>query len=271
MNYAHDRNFFAGRKPRVMAHRGASGDAPENTIPAFFLAIEQEADILETDAHVSLDGHVVVFHDETVDRTTNGTGAVANMTLAELKRLDAGYRFTTDGGKTFPYRDRGVRIATLEEVLATFPQMPINIELKAHDERLVRGACELLDKFGRFEDGSVLLAAFDHGLMSMLRKHAPEKAYTSFSAAEIRGMLLRTWLLWPFRSRGLAFQVPPKRGVVPILTRRFVRLSHALGYEVHPWTIDDPDEMRRLLDLGVDGLFTNYPARARAVINERQK
>lgn len=270
MEVHYDRQFFAGRRPRIMAHRGASGEAPENTIPAFQLAIEQDADVLEMDVHLTSDGHVVVCHDGTVDRMTDGTGPVASMTLAQLQRLDAGYRFTTDGGKTFPYRGKGVYIPTLKEVLERFPQMPFNIEIKAEDRKLVEGTCELLDAFGRFADQSVVLAAFRHPLMELLRKAAPGHAQTSFSVSEIRQFLLKTWLLLPrFNSTGVAFQVPVRKSILRIVTPRFVRVAHRLGFEVHPWTIDDKKEMHRLLDMGVDGLFTNFPARAREVLAER--
>src|SRR5829696_2712479 len=117
--------------PVNLAHRGASSLAPENTIEAFRLALEAGAGGLELDVHMTSDGHIVVIHDATVDRTTNGTGAVSEMTLHELRRLDAGHNFSPDGGPTRPYRGRGVRVPTLGEVLREFPGVAVNIEIKA--------------------------------------------------------------------------------------------------------------------------------------------
>src|ERR671916_458700 len=116
-----------GEWPVNLAHRGASALAPENTIEAFRLAVEAGAGGLELDVHVTRDGHIVVIHDATVDRTTNGTGAVSEMTLEELRRLDAGHNFSPDGGPTRPYRGRGVRVPTLGEVLREFPGVAVNI------------------------------------------------------------------------------------------------------------------------------------------------
>lgn len=266
---SYDRTFFAGKRPRIMAHRGASGEAPENTIPAFDLAVEQAADILEMDVHLTRDGYVVVAHDPTVDRVTDGHGAIADMTLAQLQALDAGYRFTADGGTTYPFRGTGVQVPTLAQVLARYPQMPLNIEIKAHSEVLVRKTRALLEEHGRLGDKSVVLAAFDHGLIEIIRRIAPE-VETCFSVKEIRQFLVRTWLNVPrFRSIGRAFQVPVRRSLLRIVTARFVRVAQAAGFEVHPWTIDDEAEMHRLLDLGVDGLFTNHPALARQVLAAR--
>src|ERR671921_1084938 len=117
--------------PVNLAHRGASSLAPENTIEAFRLALEAGAGGLELDVHMTRDGHIVVIHDATVDRTTNGFGAVSEMTFDELRRFDAGHNFSPDGGSTRPYRGRGVRVPTLGEVLEEFPSVAVNIDIKA--------------------------------------------------------------------------------------------------------------------------------------------
>src|SRR5918911_3284289 len=119
-----------GAWPVNLAHRGASALAPENTIEAFRLALEAGAGGLELDVHMTRDGHIVVIHDATVDRTTNGSGAVSEMTFDELRRFDAGHNFSPDGGPTRPYRGRGVRVPTLGEVLEEFPGVAVNIDLK---------------------------------------------------------------------------------------------------------------------------------------------
>src|SRR5919107_2807685 len=119
-----------GEWPVNLAHRGASALAPENTIEAFRLAVGAGAGGLELDVHMTRDGQIVVIHDPTVDRTTNGSGAVSEMTFDELRRLDAGHTFSPDGGPTRPYRGRGIRVPTLEEVLEGFPDVAVNIDLK---------------------------------------------------------------------------------------------------------------------------------------------
>src|SRR5918911_3904757 len=119
-----------GEWPVNLAHRGASALAPENTIEAFRLAVEAGAGGLELDVHMTRDGHIVVIHDATVDRTTNGFGAVSEMTFHELRRFDAGHDFSPDGGPTRPYRGRGVQVPTLGEVLEEFPGVAVNIDLK---------------------------------------------------------------------------------------------------------------------------------------------
>src|SRR5215213_3619479 len=116
--------------PVNFAHRGGAGIAPENTLEAFREGLRVGAGVLELDVHTTADGHIVVMHDPAVDRTTQGTGPVREMTLAELKRLDAGYRFTRDEGGTFPHRGEGIRIPTLEEVYDEFTEVPINVEIK---------------------------------------------------------------------------------------------------------------------------------------------
>src|SRR5918994_6298404 len=120
-----------GEWPVNLAHRGASALAPENTIDAFRLAVEAGAGGLELDVHMTRDGHIVVIHDATVDRTTNGSGAVSEMTLAKLRGFDAGHTFSPDGDPTRPYRGKGVRVPTLVEILEEFPELPVNIEIKA--------------------------------------------------------------------------------------------------------------------------------------------
>jgi glycerophosphoryl diester phosphodiesterase len=252
-----------------MAHRGASGLAPENTMPSFTLGRDHGADVLEMDVHLSADEHVVVCHDPTVDRTTDGSGAIAGMTLAQLQALDAGYRFTADGGKTFPYRGQGIVIPTLAQVLDVFPQMPVNIEIKAKDERLVRQTAKLLNDHGRIEDGTVMLAAFDQDLTDLIRKLVPG-ALTVKSAREIGKFLALSHLhltAW-FSPVGDAIQPPIKKGLIRVVSRRFVKAAHRQGLEVHVWTVDDESEMRQLLDIGVDGLFTNFPGRLRKLVDE---
>ena len=209
--------------------------------------------------HATADGQVVVFHDETLDRTTDGTGLVRSLPLAALQRLDAGHRFRAPDG-TYPFRDRGLRVPTLEEVLAAFPHVPLNIEVKQADPPIEPAVATVLDRFAARE--RTLLAAEDGMIMARIRAAAPD-VLTSFSAPEVAEWVyrLRDGRLADYRPPGIALQVPPAFGDVALVTADSVAAAHRLGLEVHAWTINEEREMEALLDLGVDGIMTDFPAR----------
>lgn len=259
--------YLDGPRPRLFAHRGASGTAPENTLEAFAEGLEAGADRLELDVHATADGEIVVFHDETLERTTNGSGLVRERTLAELKKLDAGYNFVDESGR-FAWRGRGVRIATLAEVLEQFPDTPLNIELKYDGGKEVEAFYDVVDAH-RARD-RVLVAAFEDPIIQRLRD-VGGKVISSLSAAEVAqfvgGCLTDT--LHGYVAPGQALQVPPKHEEVEIVTPMFVEAAHRYGMEVHVWTINDEAEMERLLDLGVDGLMSDFPKRAFEVYRRR--
>jgi glycerophosphoryl diester phosphodiesterase len=208
-----------------------------------------------------------VIHDETLERTTDGAGPVRALPLAALKRLDAGHRFRAPDG-THPYRDRGVRIPTLAELLEAFPDTPINVEIKQQDPPIVAAVLATLDRFGARD--RTLLAAEEGTIMARIRVAAPEIA-TSFSAPEVAEFIfrLRAEGHADYRPPGIALQVPPAFRDTPIVTRESVAAAHALGLEVHVWTINAEAEMEALVDLGVDGIMTDFPARAAAVLRRR--
>jgi len=210
---------------------------------------------------------VVVVHDETLDRTTDGTGSVRSLDLAALKRLDAGHHFRTADG-AYPYRGRGLRIPTLAEVLEAFPGVPLNIEIKQLEPPIEKAVLAALDRHEARE--RTVLAAEDATIMGRIRAAAPDVA-TSFSAAEVAEFLVRfrDGALTTYRPPGVALQVPPAFQGTPIITVDSVRAAHDLGLEVHAWTINDEDEMGTLLDLGVDGIMTDLPSRAVALLRAR--
>ena len=156
-------------RPLLFAHRGASIEAPENTLESFSVALDVGANVLELDVHLSQDEQVVVFHDETLDRTTNGSGEVREHSLAELKRLDAGFRFLGPQGER-THRERGVQIPTLAEVFEAFPSAAFNIELKTAEPRLVEETLKLLNPL---RDEQVLLTAGQPEVMTVLEAAAP--------------------------------------------------------------------------------------------------
>ena len=245
--------------PVDFAHRGASARAPENTLESFRLAAESGAGGLETDAHMTLDGRVVAIHDASVDRTTDGTGLVREMTLRELQGLDAGYRFTTDGGTTYPYRGRSLRVPEIGEVFRAFPGLAVNIDLKERQPGLEGALLRVIEQEGA--EGRVLVASGHTRSLARFRKLAGGRVRTGASAREIAVFhyLSRLRLENLLRPPYDALQVPVEYRGTPLVTPRFLEAAHGLGVRVDVWTIDDSEEMRRLLDLGADVIMTNRP------------
>jgi glycerophosphoryl diester phosphodiesterase len=259
---AADRAFFRQNPPRplVIAHRGGGGLWPENTLYAFGQSAALGADVIETDVRLTADGALVLVHDETVARTTDGAGRVSDLTLADLKRLDAGHRFTSDGGQTFPHRGRGLDIPTLEEAFALSANLRFNIEPKDDSEALVRSLCRAIREHSMAE--RVVVASFRQGTLELFRRECPEVA-TSASASEASGFLARykAGLADSYSPPMQALQVPEYAGGMHVLTREFVAAAHARNLHVHAWTVNSVEDMRRLLDVGVDGIMTDYPDR----------
>lgn len=250
--------------PMIFAHRGDSVHAPANTEPAFRLAVECGSDALETDIHWTRDGEIVVCHDDTVGAVSDGMGAIRDLSLAELKELDFGYSFSQDGGKTFPYRGKGVQIMTLTELLTTFSMMRVNIDVKPKHPRSLRQLIQTIHDCDA--EWRVMIASFHSRPLKMLRSLSSRLA-TSASTEEVAHFWLKSRL--GFRPQPvlpyLALQVPVKMGVIQVVTKGFVNAAHGAAQDVHVWTIDDEQEMMHLVELGVDGLVTNNPALAVAV------
>lgn len=252
-----------GGKVVVLAHQGASAHAPSNTLESFRLAMAMQADILETDVHLTRDGLIVTSHDESIDRLSNGHGLIKEMTLAELRQYDFGYGFTPDGGKSFPYRGKGVTIPTLEEVFMAFPGVRVNIEIKQLDPPMAEKLWALVQKHQMAD--KVLINSF---------ASAPTKEWMTLTGGRTavgadRADMFRfaaywlprlDWLYSPDRD---AFQLPTTQKLGPFTIHldspRLIERAHRLGVKVHYWTINDEPTMRRLIDLGADGLITDYP------------
>jgi glycerophosphoryl diester phosphodiesterase len=260
-----------GGRPLVFAHRGGSALRPENTLAAFDNGLALGADGLELDVHLSRDGEVVVHHDAVLDRTTSERGRVAERTAAELARIDAGYSFRpldAAAGQEFPYRGCGIAIPTLACVLDRYPAVPIIIELKTAAEALVRRTVEVVRKSGAAE--RVSLGSFSTRAMRLARRLAPQ-IRTGAAREETRWALYRSWVSCPFGRPAYAeLQVPEFSGRTRVVSRRFVALAHRAGVAVYVWTVDDEADMIRLLDWGVDGLISDRPDIAVAVVRARQ-
>ncbi len=259
--------YFASGDVLVIAHRGGKGLAPENTLAAFARSAALGVDVLEMDLRQSSDGALVVLHDRRVDRTTNGQGPVDSLRLAQLKQLDAGYHFSLDG-QTFPYRGQGIAIPTLDEVFTAFPNMRFLIEIKDDSPVLVRDFCRAIQRFELSE--RVIAASFRSGPLASLRQACPAVATSASSSTGLSFVFLH-WLRLDaaYHPTSQAFQFPTRFGAIDLIDRRFVARAHAHNIQVHVWTINDPDAMQHYLDLGVDGLITDYPDRLLRILNRQ--
>jgi glycerophosphoryl diester phosphodiesterase len=244
--------YLESPTPLAFAHRGGAGDGDENTAEAFARAIALGFRYVETDVHTTADGVPVVFHDATLDRLTGSTGRIAGLRWADLATLRIA------GASAVP---------RLDDVLAAWPEVRFNIDVKADAAAGptvdVVHAAEAADR--------VLLASFSDARLARLRLLAGPRVATSLGRGEVARLRISSWTGTPLRlpPTAVAAQVPVRHGRVPIVDRRFLARAHRLGLRVHVWTIDDPAEMNRLLELGVDGIMTDRPAVLREVYAAR--
>jgi len=249
------------QRPLVIAHQGGDGIRPGDTMVAFEHAVQIGADVLEMDAHMTGDGKIVLMHDERVDRTTDGTGLIEDMTLEELRQLDAAYQWSTDDAKTFPYRGQGIQVPTLEELFQKFPDIRYVIEIKLTQNPIDKPLCDLIGKYNM--QNRVMIASFHDEAMQRFRETCPEVA-TSASRGEVTkfvllGKILLSGLIAP-RYESIQPPYDPEESMnIPIMTKRFIREAHAKNIAVEPWTVDDPELMRQYIDWGVDGIITDRP------------
>lgn len=256
--------FGPGSPVRVIGHRGAAAAVPENTVASFRHAVRVGADAVELDLHCSRDGHLVCIHDGTLERTTDGTGPVEARDLEELRTADAGFRFSPDGGRSFPFRGRGLRIPTLEEALEAVEGRPIITEIKSFraGEALV-GWLEASPDSARILVGGFSLEAV-----------APARRRARWGCA-YQDELRRYVLLGKVGLAGLAvpdvdaLMVPERHRGLRVVTARFVQRAHRDGMGVFVWTVNRARDIRRLFDTGVDGLVSDVPGRVRRILDER--
>ncbi len=276
-------NWYPDRRPLNIAHRGGAIEFPENTRYAYLQALSVGGShMLEMDIYETADGELVVIHDSTVDRTTNGSGNVSSFTLAELQALDAAHCYVPEVGSdcghssgNFPFRGiatgerappagfaaEDFRIPTLRRILETFPDTLINIELKPDlnsTGSYERKLATLLKEFGRDDD--VIVASFQDWNSLLFKLSAPDIS-TSVPTGQVAVDVLLGLGPLPGLTLGhAAFQVPESLGI-PVVSQDFVDDAHAQGLAVHVWTVNDCEDMRRLLALGVDGIMTDAPSR----------
>lgn len=244
----------------MIGHRGNRAHAPENSLESLRQALACGADALEFDLHLSRDGVPVVIHDPTLDRTTDSQGAVAERTVAELARVDAGARFTKDGGRTFPYRGQGIGVPTLEEALAAHGSQPMIIEMKTLEVALP--ALRILERAG-VTDRVVIGSFIDEALLPFIDAGLP--------VCGAPWVLARLYLpaLLGAQPKDLPFAamcIPRYHRGLPIPVRQYARVMRSLGRTVHVWTVNEPAVARRLWGKGVNGIISDDPA---AILAER--
>jgi len=262
--------YFDLPRPIPVGHRGASGERPENTLPAFERALAQGARILETDVHPTRDGVAVLFHDSELDRTTDGHGPIAARSLAELKQLDAGHGFSPDGGERYPYRGRGITIPTLAEAFAAFPEARFNLEIKQGDRAFLEDVAKQVARAGResrtlFTSGSDALIAELRAVLADTGVAVAMGSSMGDCIAFVQAAVAGT----PPPPDPMALQIPSEFAGQPLVTRELVGFAHENGVQVHVWTINEPREITRLLDLGVDAVMSDFPSRVVEAIGRR--
>jgi len=239
-------------RPTIFAHRGASAYAPENTLAAFELAIQQGADALEMDLKLTADGEVVVIHDQTLDRTTGKRGKVGQTPLAELRKLDAGSHFDV--------AFKGEPVPTLREVFEKIgKRIPYNLELTNYaspTDNLPEKTAEIVEQYKLTEH--VLFSSFNPLALIRVRRRLPHAPIALLASEGASGWLARSWV-----GTLLAYQA--LHPAYPDVTPELVAAAHRRNCRVHVYTVNDRDEMLRLLGMGVDGIFTDDPPLARQV------
>jgi glycerophosphoryl diester phosphodiesterase len=259
--------YFDAPRPMVIAHQGGDGLRPSNTLLAFQHAVDLGVDVLEMDVHQTRDGALVVIHDATADRTTNGSGALADMTLAEVKALDAAYHWPYEGEER-PYRGRGVSIPTLAEVVSRYPRLRFNVEIKPASAETGRAVCAELQRLDVAD--RVLVASFHPAAIDAFRGACPSVP-TSGDESEVRWFYFqyRLGLAQFARPSVQALQVPRSIGDYDLTQPAFIAAANARGLNLDYWTINDPEDMRTLVERGAAGIITDRPDLLLEVLGRR--
>ncbi len=269
------------RRVIAFAHQGGSYEGPSSSVAAIEHALAAGANAIELDVHATLDRHLVVCHDETVDRTTNHHGEIARLTLAEVREMDNAYWWiegatATPGHDDADYvvrgrapADRRFGVATLEEVATTFPGVLLNLDLKRTEPEVEPYESLLAEELRRLAiTDAVMVASFHDGAIQRFREHAPEVA-TSAATNEVAAFYFSLDSGAPVVPPVEAFQVPASFSGVDVVTEAFIDAAHRADVAVHVWTINDEAEMARVVDLGVDGVVSDRPTPLAALLARR--
>ncbi|MFC7263103.1 glycerophosphodiester phosphodiesterase [Streptomyces lutosisoli] len=237
--------------PIAFAHRGGTADGLENTVAQFRRAVAAGYRYIETDVHATADGRLVAFHDSTLDRVTDGAGRIADLPWEDVRHARV-------GGKE--------PVPLFEELLEVFPEVRWNIDVKA--EPALLPLLDLIDRTDAWD--RICVGSFSESRVARAQRLAGPRLATSFGTRGVLGLRLRSWgIPAPLRRSAVAAQVPESQSGVPVVDRRFLRAAHARGLQVHVWTVNEPERMHRLLDLGVDGIMTDHIDTLRKVLEDR--
>lgn len=253
--------------PIAFAHRGGGGERPENTMEAFVHAVEELGYCyLETDVHVSRDGVVFAIHDPCLERISDRSGRVDALTAVEIESADAGFHFTPDGGRSFPWRGRDLNVPRLETILDAWPAVRINLDLKS--DAVVEPLLRLLQRMRAWD--RVCVGSFSDRRIFRARQLAAGRLCTSMGPRAVAAARLAALTGRMPRLNADCIQVPLKWRGIPLADPRTVRAAHTTGLPLHVWTIDDEATMEALLDGGVDGIMTDRPTLLRQVLCRRR-
>lgn len=266
--------FFDEAKPLVIAHRGGNL-APENTLVAFEKARSLGVGIIEMDVQMTKDGHLVVIHDLEVDRTTNGKGNVNELNLAEIRQLDAAYRFQDIRGR-YIYRNQGIQIPTVEEVFQQFGDTRLIIEIKEADYSEINNVLEkklweLIERYDMQEN--VLVFSFSEEIKQRFNQYAQDRVALGASKQEVTRFVFyhKLFLNRLYRPQSDALLIQPQANILfNLKDKRLIKGANRLNMEIYYWTVDDEQLMRDLLDRGAHGIISNRPELLIRVIHEME-
>ncbi|MHA1792024.1 MAG: glycerophosphodiester phosphodiesterase [Promethearchaeota archaeon] len=274
--------FIRNFRPMVMAHRGNSSMIPENTFLAFRDAVDIGVDCIETDAHLTRDNEFVFFHDSKLNRTTNGHGKISRKTLKQLKALDAGYYFKNENGE-FSFRGKGLKIQSLEDVMGAFPTIKFNIDIKSKNPKAPALLARKLDEIDAIN--RVMVGSFWQKQIKRFREvsTAPTSAsvWETLSFRRKAFKFIKNHEHHSFQGIGqksifktnlpyFALQIPEQIAHIKIIKEKaFMDFAHAMGIAVHVWTVNDKASMERLINWGVDGVFTDFPLDLISILKEK--
>jgi len=253
--------FFALPRPLAIGHRGCAGEVPENTLASFARGVADGAVVIETDVHLTRDGVPILLHDDDVARVSDGHGPVRDLSFAQVRALDAGFRFTAPDGST-PFRGAGLRFPSLEEALASLPGTRFNLELKEDRPGISERVLAVIRAADREELS--LVTSGEDVLMAKLRaavRATGARVALGASTDDVARFVRAAHEGGAPPRDAMALQIPAAFLGRPLVTPELVSAAHAHGIHVHVWTINEPREIAELIALGVDGVISDYPAR----------
>lgn len=262
----------AGSPPLIIAHGGTKRLAPENSMLAFNIADSLNVDMLEVDVQLTKDSVLIAFHDDILDKRTDAKGYVKHYTLNDLREVNFAYNFKDSLGN-YSYREEKIKVTTLEQILEKYAdKYPICIEIKNYEENVARIACDrLYELIGKYDiKEKVIISCFDEDVIKYFRKISNNEIYTAASLSEAKTFVILNLAYLPHIYLGGCdvLQIPVERSGYKLDDKRLIDAAHRKNIAVHYWTINDPQEMKRLIRIGADGIITDRPDIAAQVLKE---